>query len=249
MSGLNELTIAAARDALRKGSLSTTLPNGWMSRAYLRRTDRGLSQRTDGHALEACLAAIEAAGVLNAFVHKTPEIARERAAAADQRLKAGDAPAMCGIPVGIKDLFCTKGVPSQAASNILRNFKPEYESTVSQQLADAGAVMLGKLNMDEFAMGSSNETSCYGNAVNPWRRGNDDAALTPGGSSGGSAQRRCGRPLPCRHRHRYRRLHPPARRLHRHHRDQTDLWPLLALGHRRLRLVARPGRADDQGCA
>ncbi len=94
---------------------------------------------------------------------------------------------MCGLPVGIKDLFCTKGVPSQAGSRILQGFLPEYESTVSQNLADAGAVMLGKLNMDEFAMGSSNETSTYGNAVSPWRRGNDDAALTPGGSSGGSA--------------------------------------------------------------
>ena len=94
---------------------------------------------------------------------------------------------MCGIPVGIKDLFCTKGVASQAASGILEGFLPEYESTVSQNLIDAGAVMLGKLNMDEFAMGSSNETSVYGNAVNPWRRGNDDTALTPGGSSGGSA--------------------------------------------------------------
>ncbi|WP_413867666.1 amidase, partial [Albidovulum sp.] len=163
MSGLNELTIAAARDALRKGELSSA------------------------ELTEACLSAIEGAGALNAFVHKTPGIARERAAAADARLRAGDAPAMCGIPVGIKDLFCTRGVPSQAASNILRGFRPEYESTVSQKLMDAGAVMLGKLNMDEFAMGSSNETSAYGNAVNPWRRGNDDAALTPGGSSGGSA--------------------------------------------------------------
>ncbi len=163
MSGLNELTIAEARDMLRKGEV------------------------TSADLTEACLEAIEGARALNAFVHKTPEIARERAAAADKRIKAGDAPAMCGIPVGIKDLFCTRGVPSQAASNILKGFKPEYESTVSQQLADAGAVMLGKLNMDEFAMGSSNETSCYGNAVNPWRRGNDDTALTPGGSSGGSA--------------------------------------------------------------
>jgi aspartyl-tRNA(Asn)/glutamyl-tRNA(Gln) amidotransferase subunit A len=94
---------------------------------------------------------------------------------------------MCGIPVGIKDLFCTQGVPSQAASGILKGFLPQYESTVSQNLIDAGAVMLGKLNMDEFAMGSSNETSVYGNAVNPWRRGNDETALTPGGSSGGSA--------------------------------------------------------------
>ncbi|MEM9740957.1 MAG: Asp-tRNA(Asn)/Glu-tRNA(Gln) amidotransferase subunit GatA, partial [Pseudomonadota bacterium] len=100
---------------------------------------------------------------------------------------AGDAPAMGGIPLGIKDLFCTKGVPSQAASALLDGFKPEYESTVSQNLFDAGAVMLGKLNMDEFAMGSSNETSTYGNVINPWRRGNDSTALTPGGSSGGSA--------------------------------------------------------------
>ena len=94
---------------------------------------------------------------------------------------------MCGIPLGIKDLFCTKGVPSQAASNILKGFKPEYESTVTSQLFDAGAVMLGKLNMDEFAMGSSNETSAYGNAVNHWRRDGSETALTPGGSSGGSA--------------------------------------------------------------
>ena len=112
----------------------------------------------------------------------------EQARAADARLQGGEeAPAMCGIPLGIKDLFCTRGVASQAGSRILEGFKPEYESTVSQNLWDAGAVMLGKLNMDEFAMGSSNETSVYGNAVNPWRRGNDDAALTPGGSSGGSA--------------------------------------------------------------
>ncbi|MDG1129895.1 MAG: Asp-tRNA(Asn)/Glu-tRNA(Gln) amidotransferase subunit GatA, partial [Paracoccaceae bacterium] len=131
--------------------------------------------------------AIAGAGALNAFVHHTPEIARDQARAADARLAEGDAPAMCGLPIGVKDLFCTKGVPSQAASRILQGFLPEYESTVTSQLFDAGAVMLGKLNMDEFAMGSSNETSCYGNVVNPWRRGNDDTALTPGGSSGGSA--------------------------------------------------------------
>ncbi|WP_170365601.1 Asp-tRNA(Asn)/Glu-tRNA(Gln) amidotransferase subunit GatA [Ruegeria arenilitoris] len=163
MSDLNKLSLAEARDALRNGDVTSV------------------------ELTEACLKAIDAADVLNAFVHKTPEIALERAKAADERIKAGDAPAMCGLPIGIKDLFCTKGVPSQAASKILDGFKPEYESTVSQQLADAGAVMLGKLNMDEFAMGSSNETSVYGNAVNPWRRGNDDAQLTPGGSSGGSA--------------------------------------------------------------
>lgn len=157
---LNSLTIAEARDRLRARDISA-------------------AELTD-----ACLSAIEGAGTLNAFVHHTPEIARAQAEAADARLASGDAPAMCGIPVGIKDLFCTKGVPSQAASRILEGFRPEYESTVTQNLFDAGAVMLGKLNMDEFAMGSSNETSVYGPAVNPWKI---DAPLTPGGSSGGSA--------------------------------------------------------------
>ncbi|MCC6001542.1 MAG: Asp-tRNA(Asn)/Glu-tRNA(Gln) amidotransferase subunit GatA [Pararhodobacter sp.] len=161
MSALNEMTIAQARDALRKGDTTAVALT------------------------EACLSAIEGAGALNAFVHMTPEIALERARAADARLATGGAPAMCGIPVGIKDLFCTEGVPSQAASRILGGFLPPYESTVSAQLRDAGAVMLGKLNMDEFAMGSSNETSCYGPAVNPWKV--DDRPLTPGGSSGGSA--------------------------------------------------------------
>ena len=163
MSDLNTLTIADARDALRKG------------------------ETTSVALTEACLAAIEGAGALGAFVHNTPELALDRAAQADARIQTGEAPAMCGIPLGIKDLFCTEGVPSQAASRILEGFKPEYESTVSQKLRDAGSVMLGKLNMDEFAMGSSNETSFYGNAVNPWRRQNDSAALAPGGSSGGSA--------------------------------------------------------------
>ncbi|MBR9894305.1 Asp-tRNA(Asn)/Glu-tRNA(Gln) amidotransferase subunit GatA [bacterium] len=163
MSDLTKMKVAEARDALRAGDVTSV------------------------ELTEACLGAIEGAGALNAYVHKTPEIAIEQAKAADDRIKAGDAPAMCGIPMGIKDLFCTRGVASQAASRILEGFKPEYESTVTTQLFDAGAVMLGKLNMDEFAMGSSNETSCYGNAVNPWRRGNDDSQLTPGGSSGGSA--------------------------------------------------------------
>ena len=163
MTDLTKMKIAEARDALRAGDVTSV------------------------ELTEACLSAIDAADALGAFVHKTPDIARDRAVAADVRIKAGEAPDLCGIPLGIKDLFCTKGVPSQAASAILDGFKPEYESTVSGQLQDAGAVMLGKLNMDEFAMGSSNETSTYGNAVNPWRRGNDDTALTPGGSSGGSA--------------------------------------------------------------
>jgi aspartyl-tRNA(Asn)/glutamyl-tRNA(Gln) amidotransferase subunit A len=133
----------------------------------------------------SCLSAIDAADELGAFVHKTPELAIEQAKRADERLKQDNAPDMCGIPLGIKDIFCTKGVKSQAASRILEDFKPEYESTVSQNLLDNGTVMLGKLNMDEFAMGSSNETSVYGNAINPWKV--DERGLTPGGSSGGSA--------------------------------------------------------------
>ncbi|MBU0779083.1 Asp-tRNA(Asn)/Glu-tRNA(Gln) amidotransferase subunit GatA [Loktanella salsilacus] len=161
MTDLTKLTIADARDALRKGDV------------------------TSAELTQACLTAIDAADALNAFVHKTPEVAKSQAEAADARLKAGNTPDLCGIPLGIKDLFCTKGVPSQAASGILAGFKPEYESTVTSQLFDAGAVMLGKLNMDEFAMGSSNETSVYGDAVNPWKV--DDRKLTPGGSSGGSA--------------------------------------------------------------
>ena len=161
MTDLNTLGLAEARDALRAGST------------------------TSKELTEACLKAIEGAGALNAFVHHTPEIAMEQAAAADARIAEGDAPAMCGLPIGIKDLFCTKGVPSQAGSRILEGFLPEYESTVSGNLLGSGAVMLGKLNMDEFAMGSSNETSVYGNAINPWKV--DERQLTPGGSSGGSA--------------------------------------------------------------
>ncbi len=161
MAELNKLTLSEARDLLRKKEL----------------TSLELTQ--------SCLTAIEEGSKLNAFVHGTADIALERARAADSRLAGGDAPDMCGLPIGIKDLFCTTGAPSQAASKILEGFVPEYESTVSQKLADAGAVMLGKLNMDEFAMGSSNETSVYGNAINPWR--DQQTELTPGGSSGGSA--------------------------------------------------------------
>jgi aspartyl-tRNA(Asn)/glutamyl-tRNA(Gln) amidotransferase subunit A len=161
MTDLNKMTLADARNNLRAGEITSV------------------------ELTEACLDAVEASGALNAFVHNTPELALEQAKAADARIAAGDAPSMCGLPLGIKDLFCTKGVPSQAASRILEGFKPEYESTVSQNLFDAGAVMLGKLNMDEFAMGSSNETSVYGDVVNPWKV--DDRSLTPGGSSGGSA--------------------------------------------------------------
>ena len=162
MSELTKLGLAEARDGLRKGDYTSL------------------------ELTEACLTEIEGAGQLGAFVHHTPDLARDQARAADARIATGDAPDMCGLPVGIKDLFCTRGVPSQAASAILGGFKPEYESTVTTQLFEAGTVMLGKLNMDEFAMGSSNETSTYGNAVNPWKKA-DGVALTPGGSSGGSA--------------------------------------------------------------
>ena len=163
MTALTDLGIAAARDALRSGEVAATALT------------------------EAHLEAIDAAGALNAYVHRCDDLARAQAAAADARLAAGDAPAMCGIPVGVKDLFCTRGVASQAGSRILEGFRPEYESTITAKLRDAGAVMLGKLNMDEFAMGSSNETSAYGPAVSPWRAAGSDAPLTPGGSSGGSA--------------------------------------------------------------
>ena len=161
MSDLNKLTISDARDALRKGDVTSV------------------------ELTEACLNAIEASGALNAFVHGTPDKARAMAHAADDRIKTGNAAPMTGIPVGIKDVFCVQGVPAQAASRILEGFTPEYESTVTGNLWDAGAVMLGKLNMDEFAMGSANENSCYGKAVNPWKT--DQRELTPGGSSGGSA--------------------------------------------------------------
>ncbi|TPE50513.1 Asp-tRNA(Asn)/Glu-tRNA(Gln) amidotransferase subunit GatA [Amaricoccus solimangrovi] len=163
MSDLTKLTIAEARDRLRAGQI-------------------GAEELT-----EACLEAVEGAAALNAFTAPTPERAREQAKAADARLRRGDAPDLCGVPLGIKDLFCVEGLPAQAASNILAGFRPPYESTVTRQLWEAGAVCLGKLNMDEFAMGSSNETSAYGPAVSPWRRRGEATPLTPGGSSGGSA--------------------------------------------------------------
>ena len=161
MGELNKLTISEARDRLRSKEISSV------------------------ELTNSCLAEIDAADPLGAFVHRTPELALAQAENADERLSQGNAPDMCGIPLGIKDLFCTKGVESQAASRILEGFKPEYESTVSQNLLDNGTVMLGKLNMDEFAMGSSNETSVYGDVINPWKI--DERNLTPGGSSGGSA--------------------------------------------------------------
>ncbi len=159
-------------------------------------TGIGLAEARDGlrarkfSALEltdAYLAAMQAARALNCFITETPERAREMAKASDQRLAAGKAGALEGIPLGIKDLFCTKDVLSTAASHILDGFIPAYESTVTANLWREGAVMLGKLNLDEFAMGSSNETSFYGPVVNPWRRRGGTAKLVPGGSSGGSS--------------------------------------------------------------
>ncbi|MEM6466298.1 MAG: Asp-tRNA(Asn)/Glu-tRNA(Gln) amidotransferase subunit GatA [Pseudomonadota bacterium] len=169
MSDPKDLTLAQARDALRAGELTSV------------------------ELTESYVQAVDGADALNAFCAKTPELAQRQAQAADARLAQGDAPDLCGIPLGIKDLFCTQGVPSQAASAILDGFKPPYESTVTSQLWNRGAVMLGKLNMDEFAMGSSNETSTYGPAISPWRRAGSDADLTPGGSSGGSAAAVSGR--------------------------------------------------------
>ena len=161
MGEYNTWTIAEARDKLRAREI------------------------TSEEITLSCISAIDDADALGAFVHKTPDQAVDQARSADLILKQGNAPDLCGIPLGIKDLFSCEGVPTQAASKILNGFKPEYESTVTQNLRNAGAVTLGKVNMDEFAMGSSNETSVYGNAVNPWKF--SDKALTPGGSSGGSA--------------------------------------------------------------
>ncbi|MFC7398804.1 Asp-tRNA(Asn)/Glu-tRNA(Gln) amidotransferase subunit GatA [Chelatococcus sp. GCM10030263] len=159
-------------------------------------TDLTLCEARDGLAAkrfsakelaETHIAAVEAARPLNAYVLETPEKALEQAAQSDRRIAAGEARPLEGIPLGVKDLFCTTGVRTTACSKILGEFVPPYESTVTAQLWRDGAVMLGKLNNDEFAMGSSNETSRFGPVVNPWRRQGSNAALVPGGSSGGSA--------------------------------------------------------------
>jgi aspartyl-tRNA(Asn)/glutamyl-tRNA(Gln) amidotransferase subunit A len=164
MTDLTALTIAEARTALAAKSASAA------------------------ELTEAYLGAIEQAnGQLNAYITVTADKARAMAAASDARIAKGEAGALEGIPLGIKDLFATEGVHTQAASHILDGFEPMYESTVTANLWADGAVMLGKLNMDEFAMGSSNETSYYGPVINPWRRKGSNLDLVPGGSSGGSA--------------------------------------------------------------
>jgi aspartyl-tRNA(Asn)/glutamyl-tRNA(Gln) amidotransferase subunit A len=163
MTELTSFTLAQARDALRRKEFSAT-------------------ELTDAH-----LAAIEQARALNACVLETPDRARDMARAADARLAKGEGGPLEGLPLGIKDLFCTEGVRTTACSHILENFVPTYESTVTANLWRDGAVLLGKLNNDEFAMGSSTENSYFGPAVSPWRRRGADAKLVPGGSSGGSA--------------------------------------------------------------
>jgi aspartyl-tRNA(Asn)/glutamyl-tRNA(Gln) amidotransferase subunit A len=163
MTDLTSLTLADARDRLRRREFSAT-------------------ELADAH-----LAAMEKARALNAYVLETPELARAMAQEADARLKAGDARALEGLALGIKDMFATKDVRTTACSRILDNFLPTYESTVSANLWRDGAVMLGKLNNDEFAMGSSNESSSFGPTISPWRRKGANTPLVPGGSSGGSA--------------------------------------------------------------
>ena len=163
MTELTSLTLGEARDGLRSKRFSAV-------------------ELANAH-----LAAMEAARVLNAYVLETPDAARAMASAADARLTAGDARPLEGIPLGVKDLFATRDVRTTACSRILGDFAPPYESTVTANLWRDGAVMLGKLNNDEFAMGSSNESSCFGPVVNPWRRRGANEALVPGGSSGGSA--------------------------------------------------------------
>ncbi|ODS02523.1 aspartyl/glutamyl-tRNA amidotransferase subunit A [Methyloceanibacter marginalis] len=164
MTDLTDLTIVEAREGLRAKSFSA-------------------AELTQAH-----LDAIETSNAaLNAYVLPTPERALEMAKASDAKLGTGEGGALEGIPLGIKDLFCTRDVRTTACSHILDGFTPTYESTVTANLWAEGAVMLGKLNNDEFAMGSSNETSFYGDVVNPWRRDGSDAPLVPGGSSGGSS--------------------------------------------------------------
>jgi aspartyl-tRNA(Asn)/glutamyl-tRNA(Gln) amidotransferase subunit A len=161
MTDLTELNLADARDGLAKKEFSAVE----LTQAHIDR--------------------VAASAALNAYVLETPEKALDMAAASDAKIAAGEARSLEGLPIGVKDLFCTKDVRTTACSNILGDFTPPYESTVTQNLWADGAVMLGKLNNDEFAMGSSNETSRFGPVVNPWKTG--DTQLVPGGSSGGSS--------------------------------------------------------------
>jgi aspartyl-tRNA(Asn)/glutamyl-tRNA(Gln) amidotransferase subunit A len=164
MTGLTNLTVAQIRDGHRAGDFSAV------------------------EVAEAFSANVAGAKALNAFIVETPEHALAAAKTADADRAAGTLKPLSGVPIGMKDLFCTDGVQTTAASHMLEGFVPRYESTVSAKLWDAGAGMLGKLNLDQFAMGSSNETSYFGNVISPWKRKDGgNAALAPGGSSGGSS--------------------------------------------------------------
>ena len=208
MTSLTDLGVAELRDGFRAGDFSAR------------------------EAADAFIAAIADGGALNAFIVETPDHAIAAAEAADRGRASGELRALSGVPLGIKDLFCTQGVQTTAASYILEGFVPQYESTVTAKLFGAGAGMLGKLNMDQFAMGSSNERG--------WRQRFADARRLVRWFGRSDRRSSCSR----RDGHRHRRLDPPAGRLHGHRGDQADLRTLLALGHRRLRLVARSGRAD-----
>src|SRR6195952_496517 len=172
MSDLTGLTLKAALDGLKSKQFSS-------------------AEITQAH-----VDAVAASKPLNAYILETPERALQMAKAADARIAKGEAGPLEGAPLGIKDLFCTEGFRTTAASKILGDFKPTYESTVTSHLWRDGAVMLGKLNLDEFAMGSSNETSAFGPVANPWRAEGSNQTLTPGGSSRGSGAAGGGGPFP-----------------------------------------------------
>ena len=220
MTDLTSLTLAEARERAAQEGI-------------LRRRARRRASRRDREGARAQRLCAGDAGAR----------ARHGEAPPTRASRAGEARPLEGMPLAIKDLFCTEGVRTTACSHILDDFVPTYESTVTANLWRDGAVMLGKTNNDEFAMGSSNETSFFGPVTSPWRRKGANTPLVPGGSSGGSAAAVAAHLCARRDRHRHRRLDPPARGVHRHRRHQADLRPLLALGHRRLRLLARPGRA------
>ncbi len=210
------------------------------ARDGLRRKDFTAAELTDAY-----LEVMEALNPrLNAYITVMADTARAAAADADKALAAGDQRPLLGLPLAIKDLFCTAGTRTTAGSRILSPFVPPYESTVTANLLRDGAVFLGKANMDEFAMGSSNMTSAYG----PVQR-DEPGAAGAGRVLRRISRRRRGASRAGRNRDGHRRQHPAARVVLRHRRGEADLWPLLPMGHCRLRVVARPGRADgaDRG--
>ena len=219
VSELTSLSLAQARDGLKKKSFSA-------------------AELTAAHQ-----AVIEKARALNAFVLETPERAAEMAKASDVRIAQGKAGPLEGIPLAVKDMFCTTGVRSTACSHILDNFIPTYKSTVTSQLWRDGAVLLGKTNCDEFAMGSSNETSYFGAVHSPVAAEGLKHAAYAWWFVRRIGCRRCSAAVSRCDRHRHRRFDPPAGSFHWNCRHEADLWPVLSLGHCRLRVVSRSGRA------